>query len=1183
MISESDLLLNKDNNLQELFSEISVPDTRSILFGTLDQDNNFNLNKDFDCSFRIPDLPTRPIDVLLDSLPIPNPQFILNQSKDSQKSSIDDDETQSFISTQISEDSIPEEKSIWDNVMNFDKKQGQMLSWESTGTLKLKHNLTSPYLLESDVSVFESVYHSHFHHSYGYNDFAVPHEILIQDILSLITGIQSKIFSYNISNRKFISKYLNLRISGCSSKSINKMLKRFLNLGSHIRRLENVAEKCMKSSRLYGLTGVTFGRSLSSFISFVRTSIVTIVETITDQGQMKIIRLYHLIDDVSLVIERIAAFCRCDVENSRILGLTEDQKEQLDHEGFYVPFGSNILSELYVTAESIDAVRIPLLKSVLLAFLEQSSYPFFHMLSSWLGVGSSSSHPSLPLELQKGDFLDPYEEFFIDNFVVDSNYIKQNGDEFWQGGIHVSDDHPLPAFINVELARDVLEAGKSLRLLRDCRPNHPLCNSRVILDQTTGKRAWNIEMRWLFIQGDIDNMREQLQNYSKEMTIAIVVQDEHRKAEIARIRERYQKKMSKRKQDAELHLNQKKESIRIELEERLKKKTEWKKSVEKYLTEKKLNIPGTTPNLSKPSIIIPPLEKSRNTPIFVESPQSLHKDIESSMNQRETYVENDPDRAHDTLNIENLRRTDIFDLSLSCSANDDPTTALIERLLQVQSSKSSYAHKEYILPLRAITELVVRQTLLCHCRLINASILSIFFNDLDLRAHLNVLRDFMLMGNGTFVSGLVEALFNDNVDHGEDFFPANNNLGMGIGLGIRLNSRQTWPPVGIEWRMALKAVIVETILLEKKNLENEDSHPIDAWGKVNDLDNMLMFGIHNYNESEVCNDPNALEALDFLYLDFKPPYPINVIITPNSILKYNRLFTFLLRVLRMGTVIRHIYKLTHERYLYDDEGEAAQYSVLVQNFRFDAQQFIIALHEYVFDVAISTTWTLFMKRLNIIAKESEFELTREHIWGRGSTSETVSLFDEQSDVFSVGNVDEFENEDDDDEIGEGVKDLESLRSYHDHILDRMLFQCLLKKKQEPIMKVLNGIFTAVLAFANKLQQKRTRIISLQKRQEFWNSIKDLHEKFRFCTAMLVKILTALDEKGGGRMGLGMKRTTNINPEGESAETTSRDDGRSYHDKADNQSGGGFLQEFLLRVDFNGFYASIVAKELSKRK
>jgi hypothetical protein len=45
-------------------------------------------------------------------------------------------------------------------------------------------------------------------------------------------------------------------------------------------------------------------------------------------------------------------------------------------------------------------------------------------------------------------------------------------------------------------------------------------------------------------------MREQLQNYSKDMTTAIVCKDEHRKAEIAGIRERYQKKnMSKRKQE----------------------------------------------------------------------------------------------------------------------------------------------------------------------------------------------------------------------------------------------------------------------------------------------------------------------------------------------------------------------------------------------------------------------------------------------------------------------------------------------------------------------------------------------------------------------------------------------------------------------------------------------------------
>ena len=101
-----------------------------------------------------------------------------------------------------------------------------MLSWESTGTSKLKQNSTSPYLTESDISIFESVYHSHFYHSYGYTNYSIPHEVLIQDILNLIVGTPSKTFSYDNSNRRFISNFSNLRINGCSSKSMNKYVKR---------------------------------------------------------------------------------------------------------------------------------------------------------------------------------------------------------------------------------------------------------------------------------------------------------------------------------------------------------------------------------------------------------------------------------------------------------------------------------------------------------------------------------------------------------------------------------------------------------------------------------------------------------------------------------------------------------------------------------------------------------------------------------------------------------------------------------------------------------------------------------------------------------------------------------------------------------------------------------------------
>ena len=141
MTNEEEPVLNKDNNL---LSDISVSDTRAILFGTfgsfsinlnclswivllkscfsfisfIDQDISLTLDKDFDSSFNVPELPTRPIDVLLDSLPLSNSQF---ESEDSQKSPIDD-ETQNSISEDTHQPAH-EERTVWERVMDFDNKQ----------------------------------------------------------------------------------------------------------------------------------------------------------------------------------------------------------------------------------------------------------------------------------------------------------------------------------------------------------------------------------------------------------------------------------------------------------------------------------------------------------------------------------------------------------------------------------------------------------------------------------------------------------------------------------------------------------------------------------------------------------------------------------------------------------------------------------------------------------------------------------------------------------------------------------------------------------------------------------------------------------------------------------------------------------------------------------------------------
>lgn len=39
-------------------------------------------------------------------------------------------------------------------------------------------------------------------------------------------------------------------------------------------------------------------------------------------------------------------------------------------------------------------------------------------------------------------------------------------------------------------------------------------------------------------------------------------------------------------------------------------------------------------------------------------------------------------------------------------------------------------------------------------------------------------------------------------------------------------------------------------------------------------------------------------ALDFLYMDYKPPRPLEILIPPEVLAKYQRMFTFILRLFR---------------------------------------------------------------------------------------------------------------------------------------------------------------------------------------------------------------------------------------------------------------------------------------------
>lgn len=382
--------------------------------------------------------------------------------------------------------------------------------------------------------------------------------------------------------------------------------------------------------------------------------------------------------------------------------------------------------------------------------------------------------------------------------------------------------------------------------------------------------------------------------------------------------------------------------------------------------------------------------------------------------------------AHLSSNLQEQLR--IFDDQPTINTTDNIGSQMADiiRSLEADDMPSSFD----IMVSRTVLEMINR-----HCRLLHSTTLKLFFGDLKLTFHLGLMRRFALMGDSNFVLGVRDAIFADG-NNSKD-----GGLGAGIGLGVRLKNRTTWPPGGAELSLALRSVLMDSM----EDIRQDEIY--SSW--YSQLDLQLSFAVRDLSDAEMeaCKNPQAIEALDFLYLDYKPTYPLNVIISPAVVQKYNRVFNFLLRLTRIQTVARQVHRMA-QKATGTDRRE-------VQLFSFEVQHFITSLHGYINDVAVGLTWSQFMKRLKGLENGEENE----------------------AELFG----------------------LQGLAEYHGHVLDRILFQCLLRRKQQPIMKLITGAFVVILGFGRALQHRQLGdkgdVVPIAK----------LHESFRGYVTMLVRL------------------------------------------------------------------------------
>ena len=344
--------------------------------------------------------------------------------------------------------------------------------------------------------------------------------------------------------------------------------------------------------------------------------------------------------------------------------------------------------------------------------------------------------------------------------------------------------------------------------------------------------------------------------------------------------------------------------------------------------------------------------------------------------------------------------------SLSPDGLDEPYGLASSRAQSPDSADMS-GLTNFSPPLSLAAALSLQPLLNTQAKLINAATLRVLFHSHNLRLHFDLQRSFHLFGNGVFISRLSSALFDPDVPTTER---QRGVVRSHEELGLKIGTREAWPPASSELRLALMGILSDCYHAEHRMSKNSSKEPID-------LPDSLSFSIRQLSESEIekVMDPRSLHALDFLRLQYTPPSPLDAVITTETIEKYDTIFKFLLRVMRMLYVVLRLPYVPGV--------------VHAQTFRHQAQHFVSSCAAYFFDTGIRESWDAFSLYVDSVEKK-------------------------------------LHEEDQRGELGTMVTDgVETLKMQHEICLNRIMFALLLRNRQQKIMALVEDIFAHILQFA----------------------------------------------------------------------------------------------------------------------
>ncbi|CAG7565070.1 unnamed protein product [Fusarium equiseti] len=398
---------------------------------------------------------------------------------------------------------------------------------------------------------------------------------------------------------------------------------------------------------------------------------------------------------------------------------------------------------------------------------------------------------------------------------------------------------------------------------------------------------------------------------------------------------------------------------------------------------------------------------------------------------------------------------------------DTLSQILRERLVQSVTRKSKpptsgfdFTPHPSLLPVLSFGGITSAQS-----EVVNQESLRLLFNNHDLRSHLKMHRDFQLFGSGMFLSRLSHALFDPDLESAERQAGVARQGGV---MGLRLGGRDTWPPASSELRLALMGVLTESF-------DSDNDFAMNRMASISrdasELPGDMSFAVRDLSQEEIdkCMNPDSLEALDFLRLSYKAPTALSGIITPVILTQYDRIFKLLLRIMRMVYVVNQLFRDVNARTSRWADPEDISF-----RFTREAHHFVSGITSFFMDAGVAIPWQAFEAKLDKIEADLK------------NPSNTKS------------NPDKVESPD-------------RLREFHSRVLDRIMLSLFLRKRQQPVLNLLEEIFSAVLEYA---KFSRTKAIGKNEAPdvEEMKEMQRLYGKFKTKVQIFITVCRALTEK-----------------------------------------------------------------------